>query len=165
MKYKIKKLIVLIIFLFLINFILYQSDLYQNKMYVYKLLGIEETKGMSLIEEKNIRNLDGSRIKYSEYDIKNMKAFNDLTTNKSKNYNNNYCINDENFKIIMSYLNLDTYLGCLPKSKYTKLYLKNVLNKENISEKDNIGWDFIIIDKNINRLFFVNYKKAEKKLT
>ncbi|MDD7351997.1 MAG: hypothetical protein PUG84_00910 [Peptoniphilaceae bacterium] len=69
---------------------------------------------------------------------------------------------DKNFMLILSHLNLQSFLkNDLPKESITTLlFLNKVLNRDKYYINDLRGWDFIIIDKIKNKVTLVNCVKS-----
>lgn len=144
----------------LLNFLLFSIDLYLEKNYIYRILNLKNPNSLTLENKNTFHSLnDSDEIKLYEYKINDKKvytAFSFFENNKLYKLKK-----ASNLKLIMSHLNLQSYLeNNISQNNFKTLFLFNMkLNTTNYYNTTFTGWDFIILDKSKNKLILVKYIK------
>lgn len=154
------KVILFIALIVLLNFLLLPIDLYLQKNYIYRTLNLKDKQSLTLKNKKTfyIPNVS-DEINIFEYTVNDKKIYDSLNFD---NKDLDEFKKDKNFMLILSHLNLQSFLkNDLPKESITTLlFLNKVLNRDKYYINDLRGWDFIIIDKIKNKVTLVNCVKS-----
>ena len=154
------KSLLFIFLIVLLNFLLFSIDLYLEKNYIYRILNLKNPNSLTLENKNTFNSLnDSDEIKLYEYKINDKKvytAFSFFENNKLYKLKK-----ASNLKLIMSHLNLQSYLeNNISQNNFKTLFLFNMkLNTTNYCNTTFTGWDFIILDKSKNKLILVKYIK------
>ncbi|OLR65005.1 hypothetical protein [Peptoniphilus porci] len=154
------KVILFIVLIALLNFVLLPIDSYLQNNYIYKVLNLKDKESLTLESKKTFYLPNVSdEINIFEYNVKDKKIYDSLDFD---NKDLDAFKKDKNFMLILSHLNLQSFLkNDLPKDSITTLlFFNRRLNSNNYYIKDLKGWDFIIIDKYKNKITLVNYVKS-----
>lgn len=157
-----KSTVFFVFFILLINFLLLPIDYYLQNNNVFRLLNLKD-KSSLILNNKDVfyNHKTFDKINILEFNISDDNIYKSLRFT-SKDELEKYK-NDKKLMLILSHLNLQSYLESNLPKKSIRFFLfpHKKLNEFDYCNNTISGWDFIIIDETKSKLILINYVKSQ----